>query len=58
MRTEHGEIWYFNDNHFIQLRSIYIKREEKGRELNGREKERERGEGCGCGSNYGDGVGL
>jgi hypothetical protein len=58
MRTEHGEIWYFNDSRFIQLRSIYIKREEKGRELNGREKERERGERCGCGSNYGDGVGL
>jgi hypothetical protein len=43
MRTEHGEIWYFNDSRFIQLRSIYIKRKEKGRELNGREKERERG---------------
>jgi len=44
MRTEHGEIWYFNDSRFIQLRSIYIKRKEKGRELNGREKEREGGE--------------
>ncbi len=28
MRTEHGEIWYFNDSRFIQLRSIYIKRKE------------------------------
>jgi len=58
MRTEHGEIWYFNDSRFIQLRSIYIKRKEKGRAKWQRERERERGERCGCGSNYGDGVGL
>ncbi len=43
--TEHGEIWYFNDNRFIQLRSIYIKMREKGRELNSGENERERGGG-------------
>jgi hypothetical protein len=48
--TEHGKIWYFNDNPFIQLRSIYIKMREKGRELNRGENERERGRGCGCGS--------